>query len=215
MIKGIMKDQTPLIINNKMPILDNDYPYMDCIRFNDDYTEEAISTINRTLEINLSDIKKQYTNYHYKIIMNKKDFEIHFRDLNKRYIREFMNKIVIAFGQKEYNWNLYNIITHQKINEFEIDLSMLEQDDEIEETMRRLKNENDKYSHETDAEHFERIWKIANEERTKPTQCKLCKEYKPKNEYNSKIGNICEPCVKLHGAPEYRTYNGYKVIDEY
>ena len=62
-----------------MPILDNDYPYMDCIRFNDDYAEESISTINRTLEINLSDIKKQYTNYHYKIIMNKKDFQNAFR----------------------------------------------------------------------------------------------------------------------------------------
>jgi len=205
-----MKDQTPKITNNKMPILDNDYPYMDCIRFNDDYTEEAISTINRTLEINLSDIKKQYINYHYKIIMNKKDFEIHFRDLNKRYIREFMNKIAIAFGQKEYNWNLYDITTHHTINEFEINLSIIEQDNEIEETMRRLKNENDKYSHESDAEHFERIWKIANEERTKPMQCKLCKEYKPRNEYNPKIGNMCEPCVKLHGAPEYRTYNGYE-----
>ena len=198
-----------------MPILDNDYPYMDCIRFNDDYAEESISTINRTLEINLSDIKKQYTNYHYKIIMNKKDFEIHFRDLNKRYIREFMNKIAIAFGQKEYNWNLYDITTHQKIIEFEIVHSVYEQDNELEETMRRLKNQNDKYSHETDAEHFERLWKIANEERTKPTQCKLCNEYKPKNEYNPKIGNICEPCVKLHGAPEYRTYNGYKVTEEY
>ena len=202
-----------------MPIIDNDYPYMDCIRFNDDYTEEAISTINRTLEINLSDTKKQYTNYHYKIIMNKKDFEIHFRELNKRYIREFMNKIATAFGHRDYNWNLYDTSTSRKINEFdikfEIDPSMLEQDNELEETMRRLKNENDKYSHETDAEHFERIWDIANKERTKPTQCKLCKEYKTKNEYNQKIGNICKPCVEYHGAPENRTYNGYKVIDEY
>ena len=214
-----MKDQNPKIINNKMTILDNDYPYMDCIKFNDDYTEEAILTINKILQINLSNTKLQYVNYHYKIIMNKKDFEIHFRDLNKRYIREFMNKIAVAFGQRDYNWNLYDTNTRRKINEFdikfEIDPSIYEQDNELEETMRRFKNANDKYSHETDAEHFERIWDMANKERTKPTQCKLCKESKPRNEYNPKIGNICEPCVKLHGAPEYRTYNGYKATNEY
>ena len=214
-----MKDQNPKIINNKMPILDNDYPYMDCIRFNDDYTDEAILTINRILQINLSNTKLQYVNYHYKIIMNKKDLEIHFRDLNKRYIREFMNKISVAFGQRDYNWNLYDTNTRRKINEFdikfEIDPSIYEQDNELEETIRRFKNANDKYSHETDAEHFERIWDMANKERTKPTQCKLCKEYKLRNEYNPKIGNICEPCVKLHGAPEYRTYNGYKATNEY
>ncbi len=209
-----------------MPIIDNDYPYMDYIKFNDDYSEEAISTINRTLEINLSDTKKQYVNYHYKIIMNKKDFEIHFRDLNRRYIREFMNKIAIAFGHKDYNWNLYDTSTSRKINEFdikfEIDPSILEVDIELEDTIRKLKNRTEKYYHKTDAEfferiwdNFERIWDTVNEERNKPTQCKLCKEYKPKNEYNQKIGNICEPCIEYHGEPEYTNYIGYKVTDEY
>lgn len=144
-----------------MSSFDNNYPYFTCVRFNHYYDEQVCNAINNIVNSNLNKTTREYTCYHYKIIMCEKTYEVRFRELNKRYIREFMDYITNAVGHTMYMWNLYDTVNRCDISEFDI---KFEQDNELDERMRYLKDKCPQYEDETDNDYFERLYIIAIQE---------------------------------------------------
>jgi len=143
-----------------MSIFNNNYPYYTRVRFNPYYDEQVFEAINNVLNCQLNETTKEYECYNYKIIMYEKTYEVWFRELNKRYIREFMDYISNAVGHTMYMWNLYDTVNHCDISEFDI---KFEQDNELDESMRELKEKCPQYPDETDGDYFERLYIIANQ----------------------------------------------------
>ena len=142
-----------------MSIFNNTYPYFTRVSFNPYYERQVFKAISNVINSNLNESKREYECYHYKIIICEKTYEVWFRDLDKRYIREFMDYITNAVGHTMYMWNLYDTVNRCEISEFDI---KFEQDNDLDKRMRDLKDMCPQYEDETDNDYFERLYIIAN-----------------------------------------------------
>ena len=79
--------------------------------------KNAYTVLNDVLGYNLKNKTDEYTCEKYRLNMNTKFLHVYFKELDKAFIKDTMNKIVRALGEEEFCWDVKDLQEDSYIDE--------------------------------------------------------------------------------------------------